>query len=74
VAAAVTLRFRGVNQSAGTTHNFSLRTTTNTKLCGTPNLAGGASDTFAVTNLPPGSYVIYCTLHPGPMQQPLTVS
>jgi plastocyanin len=75
VASAATLRFRAVNQAAGTTHNLWLRaTTTGTDLCGTPNLAGGAADTFAVTNLPPGSYVLYCRIHPVSMQAALTVS
>jgi plastocyanin len=74
VAAAATLRFRGVSQPGSTTHNLSLRTTTGMKLCGTPNLAGGTADTFAVTGLAPGSYVIYCTIHPVSMQQPLTVN
>jgi plastocyanin len=75
VASAATLRFRAVNQAAGTTHNLWLRaTTTGTDLCGTSNLAGGAADTFAVTNLPPGSYVLYCRIHPVSMQAALTVS
>jgi plastocyanin len=73
VAAGATLRFRGVNQGAET-HNLSLRDSTNTKLCGTPDLAGGQADTFVVTNLPPGTYQLYCSIHPLAMRQTLTVS
>jgi hypothetical protein len=73
VAAAAMLRFRGVNTPGSTTHNLSLRATGGVKLCGTPNLAGGSADTFIVTNLAPGSYEIYCTIH-GQMNEPLTVS
>jgi plastocyanin len=73
LAVAATLRFRGVNQGAET-HNLSLRDSGNTKLCGTPNLSGGQAETFVVTNLPPGTYQLYCTIHPASMRQTLTVS
>jgi plastocyanin len=73
LAVAATLRFRGVNQGAET-HNLSLRDSGNTKLCGTPNLSGGQAETFVVTNLPPGTYQLYCTIHPVSMRQTLTVS
>jgi plastocyanin len=74
VASAATLRFRGLNQAASTTHNLSLRQGNGAKICGTPNLAGGATETFIVTNLPPGSYTLYCAIHPTSMHQVLTVS
>jgi plastocyanin len=73
VASAATLRFRGVNDGADT-HNLSLRDSGNHKLCGTPNLTGGQAETFVVTNLPPGTYELYCTIHSGSMHQTLTVS
>jgi hypothetical protein len=57
------LRFRGVNQAAATTHNLALRFVNGAVLCSTPNLAPGASDTFTVTNVAPGSYQVVCTLH-----------
>jgi plastocyanin len=68
------LRFRGVNTPGSTTHNLSLRDSGNTRLCGTPNLTAGAAETFIVTNLPPGSYELYCTIHPNSMHEALTVS
>jgi plastocyanin len=73
VAAATTLRFRGVNQGSDT-HNLSLRGANNVKLCGTPDLTGGQAETFIVTNLPPGTYTLYCTIHSASMHQTLTVS
>jgi len=73
VAAGATLRFRGTNTGADT-HNLSLRDSSDTKLCGTPNLTGGQAETFIVTNLPPGTYELYCTIHPVSMHQTLTVS
>jgi plastocyanin len=72
VSSAPSLRFRGVNQGADT-HNLSLRDAGNHKLCGTPNLTGGQAETFIVTNLPPGTYELYCTIHSGSMHQTLTV-
>lgn len=44
------------------------------KLCGTPNLTAGAAETFIVTNLPPGSYELYCTIHPNSMHEALAVN
>jgi plastocyanin len=73
VASATTLRFRGVNQGSDT-HNLSLRGSNNVKLCGTPDLTGGQAETFIVTNLPSGTYTLYCTIHAGSMHQVLTVS
>jgi plastocyanin len=73
VAAAATLRFRGVNTPGSTIHNLSLRDSANTFLCGTPNLTAGSAETFVVTNLPPGGYELYCTIHPGFMHVALTV-
>jgi hypothetical protein len=73
VAAAATLRFRGVNTPGSTIPNLSLRDSANTLLCGTPNLTAGSAETFVVTNLPPGGYELYCTIHPGFMHVALTV-
>jgi plastocyanin len=73
VASGATLRFRGTNAGADT-HNLSLRDSSDTRLCGTPNLRGGQAETFIVTNLPPGTYELYCTIHPLAMHQTLTVS
>src|SRR4051812_6380122 len=74
VAAAATLRFRGVNTPGSSTHNLSLRDSGNTRLSGTPNPTAGTAETFIVTNLPPGGYELYCTIHPGSMHEALTVS
>ena len=73
VAALPALRFRGVNTMGSTLHNLSLRSGT-TQLCATPDLAASTAETFTVTNLPPGSYTIYCSRHPAQMNEPLTVS
>jgi plastocyanin len=74
VASAPTLTFRGVNQAASTLHTFALRDSGNNKLCGTNGIAAGSEDTFIVTNLPPGNYELFCTIHPVQMHQALTVS
>ena len=42
---------------------LSLRDSHGTLLCGTRNLVGGEAQTFVVTNLPPGTYELYCTIH-----------
>jgi plastocyanin len=73
VASAPALRFRGLNQGTNT-HNLTLRDSSNVKLCGTPDLTGGQNETFIVTNLPPGTYQLYCTIHSASMHQTLTVS
>jgi hypothetical protein len=74
-AAAPVLRFQGVNMGASL-HSLAIRPAGlgGTKLCGTPVLSPGASDTFAIVNLPPGGYVIYCTVHPTLMHEDITVS
>jgi hypothetical protein len=74
-AAAPTLRFRGVNMGSFA-HAIAIKTAgvTGTNLCGTSAISPGASDTFAVTNLPPGNYVIYCTIHPASMHQAIAVN
>jgi hypothetical protein len=43
-------------------------------LCGTPVIAPTASNTFTITNLPAGNYVIYCTVHPVQMFKDITVN
>jgi hypothetical protein len=74
-AAAPVLRFHGVNIGADL-HSLAIRAAgvAGTQLCGTPVLSPGASDTFAIANLPPGSYVIYCTVHPTVMHEDITVN
>jgi hypothetical protein len=74
-APAPTLRFRGANMGT-VPHAIAIKTAgvTGTKLCGTPAISPGASETFAVTNLPAGDYVIYCTIHPASMHQAITVN
>jgi hypothetical protein len=74
-AAAPTLRFRGVNMGTFA-HAIAIKTAgvTGTNLCATSAISPGASDTFAVTNLPPGNYVIYCTIHPASMHQAIAVN
>jgi plastocyanin len=74
VSSAPSLTFLGVNQTAATTHTFTLRDSGNNVLCGTQGIAGGSQMTFTVTNLPPGGYELFCTIHPLQMHVPLTVS
>jgi hypothetical protein len=71
---AGTLRIRGVNMGADT-HAIAIKPTGAAafKICGTPNITPGQTDTFAVTNLPAGTYVIYCTIHPTDMHENVTV-
>jgi hypothetical protein len=74
VASAPTLRFRGVYGTGVDVHNFTLRNSSLQTLCGTTNLTSGAA-TFTVTNLPPGSYELFCTFHVGiGMRVPFTVN
>jgi len=73
VAAAPTLRVRGVNVGSDT-HTIAIRPLGGARLCATPAITGGNSDTFAITNLAPGTYQIYCTLHPSSMQATFGVS
>jgi hypothetical protein len=64
VAPAPTLRFRGVYPAGGVDlHNLTLRQSDGTAICGTANLGAGTAATFTVTNLPPGTYQLVCTLH-----------
>jgi plastocyanin len=64
VAATPSLRIRGVYPAGGADqHNLSLRDSHGTLLCGTSNLVAGQAQTFVVTNLPPGTYELYCTIH-----------
>jgi hypothetical protein len=74
-ATAPVLRFRGVNTGL-VSHTIAIKPsgTAGTLLCGTAALSPGASDTFAIANLAPGSYVIYCTIHPNFMHQDITVN
>lgn len=71
--AAPTLRVHGVNAGSDT-HTIAIRPLGGARLCATPAIAGGASDTFAITNLAPGVYQVYCTLHPASMQATFSVS
>ena len=63
VNAAPSLRFRGTYPAGADVHNFTLRDSSHTTVCGTTNLGVGAAGTFTVTNLPPGSYELVCTIH-----------
>jgi plastocyanin len=63
VNAAPTLRFRAAYPAGADMHNFTLRNSSHTTVCGTTNLGVGAAGTFTVTNLPPGSYELVCTIH-----------
>lgn len=73
-SSAAPLTFRGVN--AGLVfHTIAIKTSgaTGANLCGTGTVPIGGSAMFTVTNLPAGSYVIYCTIHPTQMHQDITV-
>jgi plastocyanin len=74
-AAAPTLRFRGVNMGTFA-HAIAIKPAGigALEICGTPNINPGQSDTFAVTNLPAGNYVIYCTIHSASMHQAISVN
>lgn len=63
VSAAPSLRFRGTYPAGADIHNFTLRDSSHTTVCGTANLGVGAAGTFTVTNLPPGIYELVCTIH-----------
>jgi uncharacterized cupredoxin-like copper-binding protein len=63
VNAAPSLRFRGTYPAGADIHNFTLRDSSHATVCGTANLGVGAAGTFTVTNLPPGSYELVCTIH-----------
>jgi plastocyanin len=64
VASAPTLRFRGVYPLGGAdVHNLTLRDSNGTTICGTGDLQVGGAGTFTVTNLPPGTYQLVCTIH-----------
>jgi plastocyanin len=68
------LTFRGVNSGADS-HTIAIKTPgAATKLCGTQTIQAGVADTFTVTNLTAGSYVIYCTIHPTAMHEDITVN
>jgi hypothetical protein len=69
------LTFRGTNVGADF-HAIAIKTpgAAGAELCGTPTILGGQSNTFTVTNLPAGSYVIYCTVHPDLMHEDITVN
>jgi len=73
VPAAATLRVRGVN-GGSYTHQIAIRPLGLARLCATPLIGGGLSDTFAIANLAPGTYEIYCTLHSNSMHATLTVT
>ena len=73
VPAAATLRVRGVNGGSDT-HQIAIRPLGLARLCATPLIGGGLSDTFAIANLAPGTYEIYCTLHSNSMHATLTVT
>jgi hypothetical protein len=77
IAAAPTLRFRGIYPAGGDLHNLTLRNPDGTVVCGTTNLSVASAGTFTITNLPPGAYQLVCTIHVGApfgMHVPFTVS
>jgi plastocyanin len=63
VAAAPTLRFRATYPAGMSLHNLSLRAPSGPLLCGTTMFGVGGAETLIVTNLPPGTYQLYCTIH-----------
>ena len=63
IGSAPTLTFRGTYPAGGDVHNLTLLGANSTKLCGTNDLGVGQAGTFTVTNLPPGSYQLVCTIH-----------
>jgi hypothetical protein len=74
-SSAAPLTFRGVN--AGLVfHTIAIKTSgaAGANLCETGTVPIGGAAMFTVTNLPAGSYVIYCTIHPTLMHQDITVS
>ena len=73
VPAGATLRVRGVNGGSDT-HQIAIRPLGQMRLCATPIIGGGLSDTFEIANLAPGTYEIYCTLHPNSMHATLTLT
>jgi hypothetical protein len=74
-SAAPALTFRGTNAGAfGHTIAIKAPGATGSLLCGTPTIGPGTSNSITVTNLPVGSYVIYCTIHPSFMHQDITVN
>ncbi len=74
VASAPALVFRGVYPSGATMHTFTLRDSGNNVLCATPRISPGGEASFTVTNLPPGTYELFCTIHPVQMHETFTVS
>jgi plastocyanin len=72
LAAAPALRVRGVNQGSDT-HTLAIRPLGGARLCATANITTGLAAAFELTNVPPGTYQLFCTLHPASMQANFTV-
>jgi plastocyanin len=73
LAAAPTLRVRGINQGSDG-HTIALRPLGGSRLCATPLITTGLAAAFELTNVPPGVYQLFCTLHPSSMQATFTIS
>ena len=71
---APSLTFGGNNVGAFG-HSVAIKTpgAAGTLLCETPVITPATSNTFTVTNLAAGNYVIYCTVHPVQMFKDITV-
>jgi plastocyanin len=73
-SSGATLTFRGNNIGADF-HTIAIKTPgALNPLCGTGTVPIGGSSTFTVTSLPPGGYVVYCTIHPTVMHVDITVN
>jgi plastocyanin len=73
LAATATLRVSAVNAGSDA-HTLAIRPLGGARLCATPTLAGGITATLTVTNISPGTYQLFCTLHPASMNANVTVS
>ena len=71
--ASPAIRVRGINGGSDA-HTIAIRRPGESRLCATPVITGGLGDTFVIRNLQPGTYEIYCTLHPGSMHASLTLT
>jgi hypothetical protein len=71
---APSLTFGGHN-IGGFGHSVAIKTpgAAGSLLCATPVITPTLSNTFTITNLPAGNYVIYCTVHPVQMFKDITV-
>jgi plastocyanin len=73
IAAAATMRINGFNAGSDV-HTLALRPLGGARLCATPILTTGVTAALTVTNISPGTYQLFCTLHPSSMQANVTVA